>query len=164
MSHPGSSSGNIGNPSGSKRIHRARIEMSHRRASVDSMKTEFRNKFIERLKKTRSKSVDRFRNIVDDYGSTIEYSNISELRQALLADHEATALIDSAEVSALINEIESELQQVSLEKQEAQREKESSQETEEMIDRLMGSCQVCASESVDSVCSICKKDLNSEFK
>ncbi|KAJ8984280.1 hypothetical protein NQ317_009764 [Molorchus minor] len=128
------------------------------------LKNEFRNKFFNRLRTSRSRSVDRFRQIVEGYGDNIRYKSISDLRAALLLDTEARNLLMTDEVNDILNEIDKELAQVSLQNEGDQYIHDSEVETQDIINRHLTQCSVCDKLTTEgSVCAGCLNIFKSNF-
>ncbi|KAJ8949107.1 hypothetical protein NQ318_012855 [Aromia moschata] len=148
----------------SNRQRRAKSEVMHSRTSTSSLRTEFRHRFFDRLRTSRSRSVDRFRQIVEDYGDNIHYKCISDLRKALLQDREATNLLMTDEVNDILNEIERELAQVNLQDEAEQHIRENDRETQDIVDRHLRVCNVCDKLNGEGdVCANCSSVFSSDF-
>ncbi|KAF7269559.1 uncharacterized protein LOC143196899 [Rhynchophorus ferrugineus] len=145
----------------SKRLQRAKSAVTHRRTSADSIKTDIRNKFIERLRKSRSKSVDRVRAALKD---DREYESLDEIRNALLADKEAADLINSEEITDIMRQLHEEMEQLSLQNEADSYMMHNESEANETAERLMTQCPICQGLSVHAVCEKCNFQLNSEFR
>lgn len=72
----------------------------------------FTQRFLERLRTTRSKSVDRLRSIAENYDTGRDFKSLTELRQVLLTEQNQRSLVGSDDVSDLLSEVEEELRQV----------------------------------------------------
>ncbi|KAJ8926821.1 hypothetical protein NQ314_020669 [Rhamnusium bicolor] len=146
------------------RLRRAKSEVTHSRSSVGSLRSEFRNKFFNRLRSSRSRSVDRFRQIVEDYGDDIHYKSIHDVRRALSLDSEAANLMKNDEVNDLLNQIEKELAQVFLQNEGEEYIRENQLETEDIVNRHLNLCQVCNKLNLEgNICEKCSAMLRSEF-
>ncbi|KAJ8923820.1 hypothetical protein NQ315_010402 [Exocentrus adspersus] len=146
------------------RLRRAKSE-AHNRISTETIRTEFRDRFFRRLRTTRSRSVDRLRQIVESQGNSVEFKSISDVRKALLGDSEASSLLQTDEVNDLLNEIEEELRQFQLNKQGEEYIKSVERETEDMVSRLLSECQICGKMSQSGIiCVGCSVEISTEFK
>ncbi|ENN74345.1 uncharacterized protein LOC109541033 [Dendroctonus ponderosae] len=143
-----------------KREHQARIALRYRRTSMDSMKTEFRNRFLARLRTTRSKSVDRLRSIAENYDTDREFNSLTELRRVLLTEQNQKSLVGSDDVSDLLSEVEEELRQVRLEYEADTYAEQSIEETEDVVHRFLTKCEICLNLSVVPICSKCNSQLS----
>ncbi|CAG9855062.1 unnamed protein product [Phyllotreta striolata] len=144
------------------RLHRARSEFLHSSSTV-SIRSNFRDSFFNKLKMNRSRSVDRFRQIVEDYSELISYRSISDLRRALESHPEASNLMRESEVNELLSEIESELAQVELEDKGDQHLIQTQAETEDILNRHM-TCKICHNLSLEAdICSHCAVHFQREL-
>ncbi|KAG5894338.1 hypothetical protein JTB14_004382 [Gonioctena quinquepunctata] len=155
------SAGNSGQPS--NRSQRARSELSHDR-TTGTLRSEFRSRFFTRLRVNRSRSVDRLRQIVEDYGEMISYRSVNDLRMALERDPEASNLLRDTEVNEVLNQIEQELAHVDLEDQAERHELERETETEDIVNRHMIPCRVCQNLSIENICATCTSQFKDEFE
>ncbi|KAL1493409.1 hypothetical protein ABEB36_011469 [Hypothenemus hampei] len=144
----------------SKRVQRARSELSHRRTSMDSLKTQFRTRFLEKLRTTRSKSADRLRQIVENYENDNEGASLEALRSVLLTEQED---IDNTDNFEILKEIEEELRHVSLQYEADVYEQEKNKETEDAVERLMEKCHICQNFAMGNICPKCTAEITSEF-
>ncbi|XP_018578673.1 uncharacterized protein LOC108916842 [Anoplophora glabripennis] len=154
-------SSNYPNHKPNDRLKRAKSEISHNRISAETLRTEFRTQFFNRLRSTRSKSVDRFRQIVEDYGDTIK--SISDVRRILLEDKVASSLLQSEQVNELLNLIEKELEQVHLNKETEEYVNTMQNETEDTVNRLLNICHGCGRICEDSICTSCATAFSTDF-
>ncbi|XP_057667651.1 uncharacterized protein LOC130900731 isoform X2 [Diorhabda carinulata] len=79
------------------RLRRAASDWTHNR-TTGTIRNDFRRNFLTRLKGNRSRSVDRFRLLVDNYGELISYRSVSDLRAVLAEDPEASRLMNDTEI------------------------------------------------------------------
>lgn len=108
------------------------------------------------MRVSRSKSVDHFRQILEDVDETTQCNSVKELRTVLLGVPEAQYLLDDNEVNSIMNEIEMELAQTEEEKQANM----IAMETEDVVERHSTSCIMCSQRSTDgALCSSCRCNI-----
>ncbi|XP_057667566.1 uncharacterized protein LOC130900731 isoform X1 [Diorhabda carinulata] len=146
------------------RLRRAASDWTHNR-TTGTIRNDFRRNFLTRLKGNRSRSVDRFRLLVDNYGELISYRSVSDLRAVLAEDPEASRLMNDTEVTEVLNEIERELAHVDLEDQGENHISETERETHDILQRHLYVCNLCKNPTPDgAICKTCTDALEQEFK
>ncbi|CAH0561907.1 unnamed protein product [Brassicogethes aeneus] len=142
------------------RYERAKSECIEGRCHVGTLKKNFRQNFINRLRSTRSKSVDRFRQICE----TPEYlacQSITDFHKLFARDFEATSLLKTEEVADLIREIEEELKQTELQLLAETHIKDDDYEINCIVNNLMNKCFGCNTLTQSSICDNCMLAMNS---
>lgn len=112
------------------------------------------------MRLSRSRSVDHFRQIVDEVDEENPVQYVRQLRSVLTQVPEAQYLLNDREVSSIMNEIEMELGQTEDEKQANLVE----METDDLVERHSTSCLLCGQRSTEgSLCSHCRSNLQREL-
>ncbi|XP_050497425.1 uncharacterized protein LOC126878640 [Diabrotica virgifera virgifera] len=134
------------------------------RLPPDIVIRQSRETFFKRLRINRSRSVDRFRQIVENYGEFMNYRSISHLKTILESDLEAATLMTDVDVNDVLNDIERELAQVDLQDEAAKYELDVQSQTQDIVNRLLPVCKVCLRENTEGdICGLCATSLDSEF-
>nr|CAH7740165.1 unnamed protein product [Callosobruchus chinensis] len=113
-------------------------------------------RFFARIRASRNRSVDRLRQIVEDYGDELQYTSQDELRLALRNDPEGSSLMGYTEVIEFLQEVEAEVGQAILDKEVRQHEQEEMLETDDIVNRHLDGCKLCSQPCPEEICPECR--------
>lgn len=145
-------------------LRRTESDWTHN-ITTEAIRNDFRNNFLSRLRNNRSRSVDRFRILVGNYGELFSYRSVSDLRAVLAEDPEASRLMNDTDVNEVLNQIERELAHVVLEDQGDNHLNETERETHDILQRHLNVCNLCKNPNSNAdICKNCADAFEQEFK
>nr|CAH7740163.1 unnamed protein product [Callosobruchus chinensis] len=124
--------------------------------TAEGLRLQFRDRFFARIRASRNRSVDRLRQIVEDYGDELQYTSQDELRLALRNDPEGSSLMGYTEVIEFLQEVEAEVGQAILDKEVRQHEQEEMLETDDIVNRHLDGCKLCSQPCPEEICPECR--------
>lgn len=130
-------------------------------------------KFAERIKLSRSKSVDHLRQLMAEIDEKYPYKTFSELKTILFGCPEAQYLVSEREINNIMDDIERELEFQDIQRRVIEQDRIFQLETEDLL-RFVEEykakqassilrCCICNNESADQLCDSCCDDFEKPF-